>query len=117
MPFCPNCRYEYNPGIAECPDCHEKLVNALAAEKADSNRAAMGLRFVPLPDLPGRVYAEMVKGVLEKRGIPSYIRSDGISEGYGVVGTGPIAKGFHLWVPEDRVEECLDIQHQMLDHI
>jgi hypothetical protein len=74
-------------------------------------------KFVPLPDLPGRVYAEMVKEVLEQKGIPSYIRSDGVSDGYGVVGTGPIAKGFQLFVPESAVEFCLQIRNEMLNHI
>jgi hypothetical protein len=73
--------------------------------------------FVPLPDLPGRVYAEMVREVLKQNGIPSYIRSDGVSDGYGVVGTGPIAKGFQLFVPESAVEFCLQIRNEMLDHI
>ena len=74
-------------------------------------------KFVPLPDLPGRVYAEMVREVLEQKGIPSYIRSDGVSDGYGVVGTGPIAKGFQLFVPESQVEFCLQIRNEMLNHI
>ena len=74
-------------------------------------------KFVPLPDLPGRVYAEMVREVLEQNGIPSYIRSDGVSDGYGVVGTGPISKGFQLFVPESAVEFCLQIRNEMLDHI
>ena len=74
-------------------------------------------KFVPLPDLPGRVYAEMIKEVLEQKGIPCYIRSDGIADGYGVVGTGPIAKGFQLFVPESTVELCKQIQNEMLNHI
>jgi hypothetical protein len=41
----------------------------------------------------------LVKGALEERDIHSYIRSDGISDGYGIVGTGLISKGFRLFVP------------------
>lgn len=26
MAYCPNCGYEYEEGIAECPDCKEKLL-------------------------------------------------------------------------------------------
>jgi hypothetical protein len=81
------------------------------------NKKQSNERFVPLPDLPGRVYAEMVREVLEQKGIPSYIRSDGVSDGYGVVGTGPIAKGFQLFVPESAVEFCLQIRNEMLNHI
>jgi hypothetical protein len=117
MPFCPDCRSEYNPGAAECPDCRARLVDALPPERKESDDASLDVKFAPMPELPGRVYAEMVKGALEEHDIPSYIRSDGISEGYGVMGTGPISKGFRLWVPEDKLEECVEIQHQMMDHI
>ena len=81
------------------------------------NKKILNERFVPLPDLPGRVYAEMVREVLEQKGIPSYIRSDGVSDGYGIVGTGPIAKGFQLFVPESKIEIALQIQNGMLNHI
>ena len=30
MPFCPECKYEYVPGITECPDCGRKLVHEAA---------------------------------------------------------------------------------------
>ena len=114
MPFCPQCRYEYQDGVFRCPDCDEPLVEALPAEEDASHGDT---RFVPLPDLPGRVYADMVKGVLEQRGIPCYIRSEGLIDTTGVTGTGPANRGAKLYVPEDRLEECLDIQRGMLDHI
>ena len=112
MPFCPDCRYEYQPGVSECPDCRKRLVEKLAVDPPPGN-----IRFVPLPDLPGRVYAEMVKGALEQRGIPSYVRSDGATDGFSAVGTMILDKGFKLYVPENRLDECLDIQRQMMDPI
>ena len=33
MPFCPRCRYEYNPGISKCPDCDEYLVDRLPLDE------------------------------------------------------------------------------------
>ncbi len=75
------------------------------------------IRFVPLPALPGRVYADMVRGALEDQGIPCYIRSDGIMDTLGVAGTGPVNKGFRVFVPEDALDTCRQIQEGMMDHI
>lgn len=113
MPFCPKCRYEYESTVTNCPDCEEPLVDALPFEE----EAIADIKFVAMPGLPGRVYADMVKGVLEQRGIPCYIRSEGLMDTIGVSGTGPINRGVKIYVPEDRLEECVEIQHGMLDHI
>ena len=113
MAFCPKCRYEYQPKIRVCPDCGSQLVDHLPHEEDNTPRDA---HFVPLPNLPGRVYAEMVKGVFEERGIPCYIRAAGVADAYQFPGTTPL-DGVQLFVPEDRYEECVKIQHGMLDHI
>ncbi|HDQ44558.1 MAG TPA: DUF2007 domain-containing protein [bacterium] len=112
MPFCPECRYEYTAGSTRCPDCDTDLVEALPHDKPVS-----GLRFVPLPGLPGRVYAEMVREVLDQEGIPCYLRSDGLIDSYGISGTGPANRGVRIFVPEDALEEAVRIQRQMMDHI
>lgn len=115
MPFCPECKYEYHPETSECPDCGRRLVDRLPEIEQESLNPKG--RFKSLPSLPGRVYAELVKGALEAKGIPCYIRSDGIIDTLGISGTGPLNRGAKLFVPEDRYEECLQIQHGMLDHI
>jgi hypothetical protein len=114
MPFCPSCKYEYEPQVARCPDCDLELVADLPHTQVETTR---DVRFVPLPDLPGRVYADMVKTTLDEMGIPCYLRSDGLMDTIGVTGTGPMNRGVRIFVPEDRVDECLSIQHQMMDHI
>ena len=111
--YCPNCKYEYQPGVTVCPDCGKKLVDKLPQDK-DKNRE--NIKFVPLPNLPGRVYAEMIKDTLDAKGIPNYIRSEGVGDAYQFPGTTPMG-GIRLYVPENRLKECLKIQQQMLDHI
>lgn len=111
--FCPVCRYDYNPEIRVCPDCGEELIDKLPPEEEE---VVSDVSFVPLPNLPGRVYAEMVKGALEERNIPCYIRAKGVGDAYQFPGTTPM-DGTQLYVPEDRLEECIHIQQQMLDHI
>lgn len=113
MGFCPKCRYEYEAHVVRCPDCGKKLTESLVRE--DSGLPEK--RFVPMPGLPGRVYAEMVKSVLEERGIPCYIRADGMTDTLGISGTSPAAGTVRIFVPEDRLQDCIDIQQRMLNHI
>lgn len=40
MPFCPNCREEYDAGIAECADCLEPLVDSLDHEAPEEGASA-----------------------------------------------------------------------------
>ena len=112
MPFCPKCRYEYTAGSTRCPDCGVDLVDSFPAEELASD-----VRFVPMPGLPGKIYAEMVREVLIQKGIPCYLRSDGLLDSYGISGTGPMNRGVRIFVPEDALEEAVQIQHQMMDHI
>jgi len=106
--FCPACRYEYTDGIRTCPDCGETLVDKLPIEE-DSK-----IDFIPLPSLPGRVYGDMVKGALEEKGIPCYIRSENIGDAYQAQGTFPFG-GVRIFIPENRLQEALSIQQQMMD--
>jgi len=112
MPFCPKCKYEYTEDTVTCPDCQVALVPVLNDDPHYDD-----VPFKPLPNLPGRVYADMVMGALEEKGIPCYIRSDGVMDAFGIAGTGPVSKGFRIFVPENRYEESIETQHQMMDHI
>ena len=64
--------------------------------------------------LPGRVYGEMVKGALQGRGITCYIRSENIGDAYQAQGTFPFG-GVRIFIPENRLEESLSIQKQLMD--
>ena len=114
MPFCPKCGYEYKKEVSSCPDCKVELVAEFPEEEVVESDP--DLKFVPLPNLPGRIYGEMLKAVLDQRGIPCYIRSDGFSDAIQAPGTSPPG-GVQLFVPENRMDECIKIQHEMMDHI
>ena len=71
MPFCPNCRTEYIPGIRQCADCGDALVDQLPEE--DQGEA---FQLVRLHSFPGEVYANMVGEALEHKGIPYLVQKD-----------------------------------------
>ena len=112
--FCPKCQYEYRVGFHVCPDCDEELVEELPGVNEEFHPDGS---FVPLPNLPGRVFAEMVKGALEERGIPCYIHGYAAGGVLRTSGTGAPSGSVQLYVPKDKYQECIDIQHQMVDHI
>jgi hypothetical protein len=90
--------------LNQCPRCEE--------EAADGD-----IKMVALHSLPSKLYAEMVKEVLEKRGIVCVIKTDLLSSAFGSDGTSAVGTQATIYVPEDRREESEDILTQMLDHI
>jgi hypothetical protein len=118
MPFCPDCRYEYEPGISKCPDCGTKLVEKLPEEPTPTgtNDSGEEINFVPLKDFPSRLYAEMLKEALKNEGIISMIKGD---EGIAFRTTTshiPVSK-ITILVPQKDIERAGEIADQMLDHI
>jgi len=113
MPYCPECKYEYVEGAEKCVDCGAKLVDRLEHEEDYSE---VKIKWKRLHGQPGIVYTEMVKEVLEKRGIPCLIHRGSLLA-YGVSGSQQLGSESFLLVPEDRHEECTRIITEMLDHI
>ena len=111
MPFCPECRYEYQAEITTCPDCGHKLVDHLEGETFPE------IEWVKLHPLPGTIYAEMVKDVLDQHEIPNLLIKDFLASAYGASGTTSGVTDSLLLVPKQFHEEASRILHEMLDHI
>lgn len=73
MPFCPECRSEYQPNITHCPDCDLDLVAELTPENMifDTSEATM----VELRTFANAAEAEMVQELLQQNSIRSLIQS------------------------------------------
>jgi len=111
MPFCPNCQYEYNPDVKICPDCGAELVEQLSEEVPGE------IDWVKLHPLPGTIYADMVKEVLDQQGIPNIIRKTFMASAIGASGSEMGGLESIILVPRERKEEAESILHQMMDHI
>ena len=111
MPYCPECRFEYEEGVRTCPGCGVDLVGKLPKESTPESP-----NFVPLRNLPSRVYAQMLQEALKNEGIPSMIKGD---EGIPLRTTTihiPVSK-ITIWVPKRDAAKADEIADQMLDHI
>ncbi len=109
--FCLECKSEYQEGVEICVDCNTTLVGELPEEKPPKE-----VKWIPLHELPGQMYAEMVKEILEKEGIPSYIKANFLTGAYGIKGSFAGSRAT-LYVPEEHANRAGSILNQMLDHI
>ena len=103
MKYCPKCGYSYNPDAEKCPDCNEKLISMSDEDMEKMKNAEFeensDMEFTALPTFPGQVYAELVKGVLDAKGIPCYIRGSGAAGALFVMGGGSADVAVRLYVP------------------
>jgi len=73
VPFCPECRFEYVPGVKRCPDCGVALVEGLAAEQAAPT--SQEYREAELCIVTGAIHARLLQDTLASQGIPSRLQS------------------------------------------
>jgi hypothetical protein len=71
MAFCPNCEAEYKTGITVCPDCDIDLVAELTQENKVHDTSAG--EPVALQSFKTGAEAEMVREMLERNGIRSFV--------------------------------------------
>jgi len=74
------------------------------------------MKFVPLRDIPSRIQAEMLRGILENAGIPSQIRGL-TSQGYIMTYFSSPLGGVTIWVPEKDMVRAKEIAEQMFGDI
>jgi uncharacterized Zn finger protein (UPF0148 family) len=119
MPFCPNCGYEYKPGIVQCPDCGARLVDELQerkSTKAEEEATVHSINYVRLRDFPSRLYAQMLDEALRNEGIPSMIKGDEGVPFRAATSHIPISK-VTIWVPEGDFQKAEEIADWMFDQI
>jgi hypothetical protein len=96
MPYCPDCRYEYQRGVSECPDCEASLVEALP------DRGERPLRLVEL--YRGRSpEVSILQEALRQEGIPSLVRP--VEPLVGITGDMATAMFSQLLIAADDYEE------------
>jgi hypothetical protein len=109
MPFCPNCRYEYEQGVSICPDCNETLVASLPGETVQGLPSGMAAYssdisdhrdWVQIARLTSYQSADMILEAWHSKNIPAVIVS-GAGQ-FGQTGDG----AYSLMVPREHFEDA-----------
>lgn len=109
MQKCPDCKRTFADDIKECPYCRIKLEFCTLQDEDEA--------FIGLYSLPGEVYAEMVKEVLENEGITCLLKQDVVGSGLLVKGTNVSGGSYQLFVKRKDQKRAQNILYGMMDHI
>lgn len=109
MSKCPNCKRSFSDDSRECPHCQTVLEHSLTEDQEEG--------FIGLYSLPGEVYAEMVKEVLENEGITCILKQDVVGTSLLVKGTNISGGSYQLFVKKKDQKRAQNILHGMMDHI
>ena len=105
MSFCPKCKYEYNEGIADCPDCGSRLVQKLHDESTPGHDRGgaehQDIEWVNVANFSDPIEVDIAKGALQDVGIPVWVR-----RGSSLLGWRTRMGGSILCVPSDKVDRA-----------
>ena len=102
MPYCPNCRDEFQDWVEECPDCKVKLVDELPPLPEEITREGA---LVHLATAPNEIEARLWKGILEDNGIQSMIK---VAESLNLY-LSPLGLKHRLYVLEEDEEKAREV--------
>jgi hypothetical protein len=109
MPFCPSCKYEYEPGVNSCPDCGVNLVDKLADDTV-TGPDEDEFDWVPIARIMSAQVAEMVVEAFQAKEIPTLLFSGtGFFGKAGMMGPSSyqaVGGGYTIMVAADSIDDA-----------
>ncbi len=102
MPYCPNCRDEFEDWVTVCPDCKVPLVAELLPEPEERFREGP---LVEIVTVRGEIEARIVKGILKDNGVESMIK---VAESLNIY-LSPLVLKHTIYVLEEDEEKAREI--------
>src|SRR5262249_55296771 len=106
MPFCPECKTEYEPGFTQCADCQAPLVESLPPEMP-SSPTSEDMEWVRVLTDHDEAEAFVLKGYLESEGIECMLENNSIHFDPTTATT-----LVNLFVRKDQVEQAQNLLHE-----
>lgn len=105
MPWCPECRTEYDAGIQRCADCGATLVTELPPED-------FGRDPVIILRAKNAHEAQVGAATLRSEGIPTYVASPDVYLPQLGNPVASVTPEFFVWVPADAAEDARRVLSQ-----
>ncbi len=102
MPYCPECRDEFQDWVKVCPDCKVPLVDKLPDLPEEEARQGP---LVHIATAPNEIEAQLWKGILEDNGIYCMVK---VAEGLNLY-LSPLALEHKVYVLESDANEAKEI--------
>lgn len=108
MPFCPNCRTEYDEGFSVCADCGARLVETLPEVP---ERPAYGdpMNRTFLVSVSDSTQGAMLTDILNQNGIPAFSQPKNPSGSYYGIYMGYSVNGEDIYVDEADLESAREL--------
>jgi len=107
--ICPKCNAEYLDYIKDCSDCKISLIDSSKIDLQNSD-----LKWTALPDIQGKIYADMITDILNQKSIPNYARMDWVFSAYLVDGANLPGQKIKIFVPKKKLKQALSITTSIL---
>lgn len=93
--ICPKCHAEYLANLKTCEDYNKKLVDTSLIDTPIPT-----ITWKSVPQIEGKLYADMITEIFNKKDIPYYVKTNWTSSAYGVHGIGISSDLVQIYVPE-----------------
>ena len=93
--ICPKCHAEYLANLKTCEGCNKKPVDASLIDTPIPL-----ITWKSVPQIEGKLYADMITEIFNKKNIPYYVKTNWTSSAYGVQGIGIASDLVQIYVPE-----------------
>lgn len=107
--ICPQCHAEYLGHMKKCGDCEIPLINT-----SNIDLPIAEMKWVALPIISGKIYADMAIDLLNQNSIPHYVKMDWTSSAYLVEAASLPNQVIRIFVPKEYLKKASSITDSII---
>ena len=79
------------------------------------NESLENINWVKVKELPGKIFGEMMGGVLDSAEIPYFLKSDWSASAYNIAPAGLVGSYVQVYVPENFYDKADGLLNELMD--